>query len=89
MNFFLGSLRHGFPLVIVDNTNIHGWEYQNYEEAALLAGYKVEIVEFRVSKIEDVMICIKRNTHRVPYEYIAKMAIEFEPDNRAIVMPIK
>lgn len=89
MNFFLGTLRHGCPLIVVDNTNIHRWEYMNYEEAALLAGYEVSIVEYRVNTIDELKLCIRRNQHRVPAEYVAKMAIEFEPDSRAIVKTIE
>jgi hypothetical protein len=89
MNFYLGTLRHGCPLIVVDNTNIHRWEYMNYEEAALLAGYEVSIVEYRVNTIDELKLCIRRNQHRVPADIIAKMAIEFEPDLRAIVKMIE
>lgn len=89
LNFFLGSLRHGCSLIIVDNTNIHKWEYCNYEEAALLAGYEVEIVEFHATTIEQVMICARRNSHGVPADVIARHAINFEPDVRATVIQVE
>jgi predicted kinase len=74
--------------IIVDNTNIHEWEFTNYRYLATLAGYKVEIVEFRVETISDVAICAGRNKHKVPQEIVWQMAMEFEPDSKAIVFPV-
>ena len=85
---FLDALMKGYEYIIVDNTNIHRWEFQNYEIPAIISGYEVKIVEFRAETIEDVKICIRRNTHGVPQNVIANMAVEFEPDTRAGVMPI-
>ncbi len=86
--WFLDAIFKKYDKIIVDNTHIHRWEYQNYELAARIAGYQVEIMEFRPVTIDDVKLCIRRNTHRVPPDIIAKMAIEFEIDTRATVMPI-
>jgi predicted kinase len=86
---FLNALKAQYKHIIVDNTNIHKWEYQNYEAAASLAGYSVQIVEFRAITIEDIKICIRRNTHNVPSNVIANMAVEFEYDTRASMMAIE
>ena len=77
-------------VVIVDNTFIHKWEMINYVEVARLAGYTVQVHEFRVETIEELRMCIRRNVHRVPVEVVAKMALEFEPwDGGCVVVPIE
>lgn len=86
---FLEALQKGVNIVIVDNTNIHRWEYASYSEATALAGYELSIIEYRAETIDDVKVCIRRNTHKVPAEYIAKMAIEFEPCDGATVRAIQ
>jgi tRNA uridine 5-carbamoylmethylation protein Kti12 len=75
-------------LVIVDNTNIHLWEFQNYVQAAKICGCFVTIVECVPETIEEMKVCIFRNQHSVPAEVIAKMCIEFEPAEGAIKIPI-
>jgi hypothetical protein len=86
---FLEALRDGYSLIVVDNTNTHNWEYANYEKAAGLAGYKVEIVELRVSTVDEIKLCFHRNIHGVPRDIIAKMAMDFEPDRRATTVSVK
>jgi len=78
MHQFLMLLNEGAELIVVDNTNIHIWEFINYVEAANLAGYEIEIVEFAVKTVEAIKVCIGRNTHGVPPEVISRMAIEYE-----------
>lgn len=86
---FLRALRNKCPLVIVDNTNIRCWEFQNYMAAAWLADYEIDVVEFRAETIEDVRVCANRNTHKVPPDIVAKMAMEFEQYDGAIVAKIE
>ena len=74
--------------IAVDNTNIHRWEYQNYELAARMAGYDVEILEVMPNTREEMRECARRNIHGVPVDIVARMLIEFEHDDRAIVIPI-
>jgi len=76
---FLWAIRGEVENIVVDNTNIHHWEYVNYVKVAKMNDYKVEIVELMPTTIADIKLCIKRNTHNVPPEVIAKMCIEFEP----------
>lgn len=85
---FLNAIMEGCETIVVDNTNIRRWEYQNYELAARVGGYVVDIIEFRATTIDEVKVCIGRNTHNVPSNIIAQMAIDFEIDTRAIVKPI-
>ena len=83
MRGFLNVLNLGVEIVVVDNTNIHRWEYQNYELSARLAGYEVHIVEVMPLTVDELRVCAKRNTHGVPVDVVARMAMEFEYDTRA------
>ena len=78
-NRYLRCLEKGTPIVIVDNTNIHHWEYRNYERVARMLKYEVEIVQLYAETTRQVQICIARNNHRVPGDIIARLAVEFEP----------
>ena len=89
LGVFLQELKRGRCLtLIVDNTFIHKWEYGNYQLSAELAGYDVEIFEFRVETTEQLNLIRHRNCHRVPHEIVAKMCYEFEPDANATVIPL-
>lgn len=83
---FLKAIHEKVPLIIVDNTNIHRWEYMNYEMAAILSEYDMRIVELQVDTIDQLKKCCDRNVHRVPREVIARQAMEFEHDSRATVV---
>lgn len=69
--------------VVVDNTNIHRWEYAAYLRIAQEFGYAFRIIEFRPDTVEGIRTCIQRNVHGVPRETIMKMCVDFEPDERA------
>jgi hypothetical protein len=66
--------------VFVDNTNIHGWEYINYEKLANLHGYEVEIIEIPFDA-NNALEYFERNTHGVPLEVIERMCREYEPES--------
>jgi len=68
--------------VVVDNTNIHIWEFANYDHIANMLGYKVVLVEFRVRTVEGIQKCAERNAHGVPADIVARMAMNFEPGNK-------
>ena len=63
-------------LVAVDNTNICGWEFENYETLAEALGYKVTIVNMPMN--EPAEVYHKRNKHGVPLEAIQRMINNFE-----------
>jgi len=75
---FLIHLQQEVKHVVVDNTNIHAWEYDNYREVAAMMGYRVEIVIFQPTTLKEIKLCIRRTTHRVPAEIIMRMGLEFE-----------
>lgn len=85
MNNFICALRSQEPLIVVDNTNIQRWSYQAYVNAAKAMNYEVRIIDFRPVTIADIKKCAARNTHSVPLEAVAKMCLEFEPDDTAVV----
>lgn len=64
--------------IIVDNTNIHKWEYENYVQVALMFDYSVKIMDFAPVIVEQIKECAKRNVHGVPASVIMKQALEFE-----------
>lgn len=78
---FLYALRQSKPLIVVDNTAIRRWEWDNYAQAAELAGYQVNVIEMTVKSIDAVKICARRNTHGVPLLTVAKQVLDFEPCN--------
>jgi predicted kinase len=80
---FVHKIQAGAECIVVDNTHIHHWEYQTYKSIAELAGYEVEIVEFVAETVEDIRTCIARNAHGVPADIVARMCINFEPDEDA------
>jgi len=89
LNAFLRALLEEHPVIVVDNTNERRWEYMNYEMAAKLAGYEIEIVEFVCETIGDVRTCARRSAHRVPLAVTAKKAVFMEEDRRATRIPIE
>ena len=78
----------GYSMVVVDNTFIHMWEMKNYFKAARRACCDLEVHEFRVETIAQLRLCVARNVHRVPADVVARMAMEFEPYEGAMVLPL-
>ena len=62
--------------IVVDNTNIRKWEYENYVLLAELNDYNVKIVEIPITETAEVYH--ERNTHGVPLEVIQRMMDEYE-----------
>lgn len=75
----IDSMNARKPLIVVDNTAVHVWEFENYINLARKYNYKVEIYEAVVETVDAIRTCIKRNTHGVPAGFIARAAVEFEP----------
>lgn len=74
----------GSDLIIVDNTNIHRWEYMPYVSVAEAFGHEVEIVEVWPGLNYDsgqryAELTAARNTHNVPRETVVRMYREWEP----------
>ena len=65
------------PCVVIDNTNIRKWEYENYEALGELLGYTIDTITipFKAELAEEYHA---RNTHGVPLEVIQRMIDEFE-----------
>ena len=80
---FVEHLQGRVDCIVVDNTHIHKWEYAGYKAIAKLAGYEVKIIEFCPTMIHEIKTCITRNAHRVPADIVARMCVEFEPDENA------
>lgn len=67
---FLAACSIRVPLVIVDNTNISGWEIAPYYRHAEVMGYDVSITKVLI----DPAIAAKRNLHGVPFKAVESMA---------------
>jgi len=65
------------PLVVVDNTNVNKWEYENYVLLAELNGYEVEIIEIPF-EADQAEVYHERNTHGVPLAVIKRMIQHYE-----------
>lgn len=83
MRVFLDAVGEGIDIVILDNTNICKWEYENYETIAKMLGYQVEIIEITVDSIRELCQCADRNVHAVPKSVVANQAMRFERDSKA------
>ncbi len=88
LNFqkFLVMLAEKRSVIVVDNTNIEGWHYCHYVEAAGRFGYEVIFEKFSPLKNgeidwEYVKMCAERNTHGCPLAACERMARAFEEDN--------
>ena len=69
-------------IVIVDNTNVQRWEFENYRLAGILAGYSVSVLSAhgpaKNLTIQDLRFFTNRNTHGVPFAAICAMAQRWE-----------
>jgi predicted kinase len=65
------------PLVVVDNTNIKHWEYENYVLLGEQMGYEVEIVQIPFDS-DKAKVYHSRNTHGVPLEVIDRMINDYQ-----------
>ena len=65
------------PLVVVDNTNIKHWEYENYVLLGEQMGYEVEIVPIRF-EYGAAGVYHRRSTHGVPHEVIQRMINDYQ-----------
>lgn len=63
--------------LIVDNTNVHRWEYMPYVSVAEALGHEVEIVEVWPREYSWDSLA-QRNAHGVPASTIARMGREWE-----------
>ncbi len=79
MKSFLAALKRKIPLIYVDNTNTHDWEWTNYSRIARLMDYRIEIVEFVPETLDELKIVAARNQHGVPLGVVANQALNFEP----------
>jgi len=73
---FIEAVFDDEPLIVVDNTNIHHWEYGNYQKLGEKMGYEVEVVKIPLELTAEEYFT--RNTHGVPLEVIQRMMDEYE-----------
>ena len=66
------------PQIVVDNTNVQSWQPKPYAEAAVKAGYNVEVIEPDSPWAFDVDELSIKNTHKVPHDVIQEMKDKWE-----------
>ena len=76
---FIDALHAKKQCVVVDNTNTHFWEFENYIRLALDAGYQVISVNVNPETKEELRMCIERQQHDVPLAIVLKIWYEMEP----------
>lgn len=81
------ALRSG-DNVVVDNTHIRSWEYEDYCLIADTFGCVLKIFEMQIQTVRHIQICAGRTIHEVPPAVVARMAIQFQPDEWATKVPI-
>lgn len=84
---FLAAIEMETQVVVVDNTNIRLWEFQNYIGVARMMKYDVKVVEVRVPGVSMALACCRRCSHGVPLAKIVAMEAAFEPYNGATIVP--
>lgn len=81
--FFLDSLAAGKEWIVVDNTNVHSWEYAPYVSAAGAYNYDIEILTFECTaeislsrkqlvaedKLRNIAEIFVRETERMPRRF--------------------
>jgi len=79
LGLFLDAIHNNVETIVVDNTNVNTWEFQNYITIAANNGYDVIVHEWQPKTIEDVRICAFRNRHAVPAAVVYVMCADFVP----------
>lgn len=74
----INKMSTGTPCIIIDNTNVHRWEYQIYIRLAKVFGYEINYIDIFDGDLTNEVLTA-RNIHNIPLETIAKMRIEYEP----------
>ena len=79
---FINALFNKERNIVVDNTNMCGWEYTNYVLLAREMGYEIQIHTMKAGLTDDTKLTTlaKRNSHGVDLKTIKSMKERFEPD---------
>lgn len=77
---YLGQLKMRQPIIVVDNTNVHWWEFQNYVWALSLLSdeYQLIVVSCHPTTVVEMQEFAGRQEHGVDSTIVAKQTIEFE-----------
>lgn len=79
---FLRAIRMGVQRIIVDNTNVRRWEYDNYVEIAGMLGYVVRIIEFSCDDLATARRFMARSSHSMAEITYCDMLLRWEHDSR-------
>lgn len=79
--FLLALQRNDVTDVVVDNTNIHAWERQNYIEAARIARAEIMLHVWEITFTRDIVNAAARNSHGVDLAIVARQAATLQKEN--------
>lgn len=77
------AIKAGTSPIVIDNTNVAGWQAKTYVEKATASGYRVEVREPNTSWKFNAEELAEKNTHGVPLDVIQKMVQQWEPNLNA------
>lgn len=76
---FIDAVTSDAETIVIDNTNICRWEYENYVFMAEKFGYRIRKIRMNFAE-SDIPLFGKRNIHGVPELKINQMFEGFEDD---------
>jgi len=76
---FIDAIQENKQFILVDNTNTHFWEVENYIKLAHDNGYRISLLNCNPQTRSELKVCIERQTHDVPLSTILRLWYEFEP----------
>jgi len=76
---FIDAVTSDAETIVIDNTNICRWEYENYVFMAEKFGYRIRKIRMNFAE-SDIPLFGKRNVHGVPEFKINQMFERFEDD---------
>ena len=76
---FIDAVTSDAETIVIDNTNICRWEYENYVFMAEKFGYRIRKIRMNFAE-SDIPLFGKRNIHGVPELKINQMFERFEDD---------
>ena len=74
------AIKAGVSPIVIDNTNVAGWQAKPYVERAVANGYRVEVKEPTTSWKFNAEELAEKNTHEVPLDVIQQMVRDWEPN---------
>ena len=80
---FQKALLDSINVIIIDNTNVCCWEYEQYREKAQAAGYHISVIELSSNAHPRMATLFAlRNSHQVPLKNVMNMFYKWEIETK-------